>query len=110
MQRRRFLRGIVAAGLCLPVKGLIVRQAEAAGQETLFRALIEVLDEQARLYDVHYEEGNIANLRRGFDVIQPRRHDEYAFIVVCSVRAYVSTTDIMNEYARRRRGASLAGP
>jgi len=104
MQRRRFLTGIVAAALCLPVKSLIVCQAEAAGQETLFRTLIKVLDEQAHLYDEHYEQGNIANLRYGFDVVQPRRHDEYAFIVACSVRSYVSTADIMDEYARRRRG------
>ena len=104
MQRRRFLKGIVASGLCLSVKSLIARPAEAAGQETLFRTFSEVLDEQAHLYDVHYEQGNIANLRRGFDVIQPRRHDEYAFVVACSVRSYVSTAGIIAEYARRRRG------
>lgn len=104
MQRRRFLKGIVASGLCLSVKSLIARPAEAAGQETLFRAFSEVLDEQAHRYDVHYEQGNIANIRRGFDVIQPRRHDEFAFAVTCSVRSYVSTAGIIAEYARRRRG------
>lgn len=104
ISRRSFISRLSAFGLIpfLPL-GSINTPKDTANKEEYLNALIRVISEQASNVDCDVSNREIRNLTYALDQINPTSHHEMVMVVAFGSFCF-EADELVDEYARRRRG------